>query len=94
MKYISIWLLVGLVCLASAGQRIERIVRPDTIMTVKADTVKTMKVDTTKNIRMDTTYSVRYDTLIITAVYRDTSVFVKQDTARKYSKPIKIKRSK
>ncbi len=92
MKYISVWLLAGFICFAFAGQRIEKIVRPDTILTVKPDTIKTFKVDTVKTIRMDSTYSLRLDTIIITTSYRDSLLVVKQDTTRKYSKPIKLRK--
>lgn len=92
-KYISIWLL-GLVCFALAGPRTEmfKIVKLDTVMTVKPDTVKTFKVDTLLSVKMDTTFSIRFDTLKITKIFRDTLIFVKQDTARILSKPIKLRK--
>ena len=93
-KYISIWLL-GLVCFALAGPpRTEmfKIVKLDTVMTVKPDTVKTLKVDTLLSVKMDTTFSIRFDTLKITKTIRDTLIFMKQDTARSLSKPIKLRK--
>jgi hypothetical protein len=93
MRYIFICLL----CLcgwAFAGQRTEtvRVVKLDTIVTVKPDTIKTPKVDTIVNIKMDTTVGVRVDTLKIVKTFRDTAVFLRQDTSRLQGKLIKLKK--
>jgi hypothetical protein len=93
-KCISICLLLAFVCFAFAGHRFEitKVVKPDTVLTVKPDTTKIFKVDTLRSVRMDSSYSVKFDTLRITSYYRDTSVFVKQDTARISSKAFKLKK--
>jgi hypothetical protein len=50
----------------------------------RTETVTVIKTDTL--IRIDTVKVLKYDTLKITKTYKDTSIFVKQDTAIKPSK--------
>jgi hypothetical protein len=83
MRYISIWLLILGCSFAFAKQHTE------TSKIIKRDTVRTVKPDT---IKLDTILGYKLDTLKITKVYRDTIEILRDDTIKTSSKVFYLKK--
>lgn len=69
-------LIASTILIAGPRNTTEKVIRTDTLITVKQDTI----------------YQIKYDTIKISKVYNDTSILVKTDSLVLTGKPILLKK--